>query len=124
LEQAKQRACSPHWPTLALNKVRDAPQVTRTDNRRTPTGRCFLSKYSKPIAREGDMGMVMIKCPQTGLAIPTGIKTDRESFGRRAVFFSRTRCTICHADHAWFAREAWVDEPSIRVRRPSSAAPA
>jgi hypothetical protein len=100
------------------------PQVTRTDNRRTPTGRCFLSKYSKPIAREGDMGMVMIKCPQTGLAIPTGIKTDRESFGRRAVFFSRTRCMICHADHAWFAREAWVDEPSIRVRRRSSASPA
>ena len=27
------------------------------------------------------MGMVMVKCPQTGRAIPTGIKTDRESFG-------------------------------------------
>lgn len=61
------------------------------------------------------MGMVMVKCPQTGHAIPTGIKTDSESFGRRAVFFSRTRCPICRTDHAWFAREAWVDEPGIRA---------
>jgi hypothetical protein len=68
------------------------------------------------------MGMVMVKCPETGHAIPTGIKTDRESFGRRPVFFSRTRCVICHTDHPWFAREAWVEEPSIRVRRHQSAA--
>jgi hypothetical protein len=58
------------------------------------------------------MGMVMVKCPETGLAIPTGIKTDRENFRRSPEFFARTRCVICHADHAWFAREAWVDEPS------------
>ncbi len=63
-----------------------------------------------------EMGMVMVKCPQTGQAIPTGIKTDRESFGRRAVFFSRTHCPLCRSDHAWFAREAWVDEPGIRLR--------
>ncbi|CAN7714705.1 hypothetical protein LJR220_007066 [Bradyrhizobium sp. LjRoot220] len=63
------------------------------------------------------MGMVMVKCPQSGRAIPTGIKTDRESFGRRAVFFSRTHCPICSADHAWFARDAWVHEPSVRTRR-------
>ena len=70
------------------------------------------------------MGMVMVKCPQTGLAIPTGIKTDRESFGRSAVFFARTRCVICHIDHGWFAREAWVDEPGSRVRRRSAGSPA
>jgi hypothetical protein len=57
------------------------------------------------------MGMVMVKCPQTGRAIPTGIKIDRESFRRSTVFFSRTHCPTCRTDHAWFAREAWVDEP-------------
>lgn len=62
------------------------------------------------------MGMVMVRCPQTGHAIPTGIRTDRESFGRRAVFFSRTHCPLCHSDHPWFAREAWVDESGIRLR--------
>jgi hypothetical protein len=67
------------------------------------------------------MGMVMVKCPQTGRAIPTGIKTDCESFLRSPVFFARTRCPICHTDHAWFAPEAWVDEPSARAGRPSAA---
>jgi len=62
------------------------------------------------------MGMVMIKCPQTGQAIATGIETDRESFAHSAVFFARTRCPLCRADHAWFAREAWVDEPISLVR--------
>ena len=57
------------------------------------------------------MGMIMVKCPRTGHAISTGITIDRESFERSPVFFKRTRCPICNADHAWFAREAWVDEP-------------
>jgi len=54
----------------------------------------------------------MIKCPQTGYAIPTGIKADRESFRRSAVFFARTYCSICQANHEWFAKEAWLYEPS------------
>jgi hypothetical protein len=56
------------------------------------------------------MGMVMIRCPETGSAIPTGIETDRERFRSSAVFFSRTYCRICAATHEWFAREAWVYE--------------
>ncbi|MGY4623672.1 hypothetical protein ACVWY3_001428 [Bradyrhizobium sp. USDA 4486] len=56
------------------------------------------------------MGMVMIKCPETGDAIPTGIEMDRERFRCTAVFFSRTYCRICAATHEWFAREAWVYE--------------
>jgi len=58
------------------------------------------------------VGTVMIKCPQTGYAIPTGIKADRESFRRSAVFFARTYCSICQANHEWFAKEAWLYEPS------------
>ncbi|WGR93244.1 MULTISPECIES: hypothetical protein [unclassified Bradyrhizobium] len=58
------------------------------------------------------MGMVMVKCPQTGRAIPTGLTIDREGFRRSAVFFSRTHCPICRADHMWFAQDAWVDEPN------------
>jgi hypothetical protein len=54
----------------------------------------------------------MIKCPQTGRAIPTGIKADRESFRCSAVFFARTHCPICQANHEWFAKEAWLYEPS------------
>nr|WP_246583785.1 hypothetical protein [Bradyrhizobium iriomotense] len=56
------------------------------------------------------MGMVMIKCPETGNAIPTGIEMDGERFRCSAVFFSRTYCRMCAATHEWFAREAWVYE--------------
>jgi hypothetical protein len=66
------------------------------------------------------MDMVMVKCPQTGRAVPTGIKTDRESFRRSPVFFGHTRCRICHTNHTWFAREAWVDEPSAVAGRRSA----
>lgn len=61
------------------------------------------------------MGIVMINCPQTGCAIPTGIKADRESFRSSAVFFARTYCTICQTNHEWFAKDAWLQEPSCGV---------
>jgi hypothetical protein len=64
--------------------------------------------------------MVMVKCPETGRAISTGIETDRESFQRCTVFFARTRCPICRTEHAWFAREAWVEQPRAKLtRRPT-----
>jgi hypothetical protein len=100
---------------LDQTKVRDAPQQDphRQEAQIQPAGVLFQNQFP----REVHMGMVMVKCPQTGRAIPTGIETDRESFRRSPVFFARTRCPICHADHAWFAQEAWVNEPSTRARR-------
>ena len=115
MEHAELSEHAPHCPMLDQQVAR-CPLVPRTDKRRIPTGRRFSANYNKDKAQgKGNMGMVMVKCPQTGHAIPTGIQTDRENFGRRAVFFSRTRCPICRTDHAWFAREAWVDEPGIRI---------
>ena len=107
------------------------PPNHRTDKRQTqPAGLLFLNqvisskKLHEPNLGEAEMGMVMIKCPQTGRAIPTGIETDRERFQRCAVFFSRTRCPICRTDHPWFAREAWVREPRARAEQHSANAPA
>lgn len=59
----------------------------------------------------------MIKCPETGCAIPTGIKVDREKFRCSAVFFARTYCSICRAHHEWFAKEAWLHEPGQIAER-------
>jgi hypothetical protein len=59
------------------------------------------------------MSMVMIGCPQKRRDIPTGRKADRERFRRSAVFFGRTQCSICRANHEWFARDAWVYEPEV-----------
>ena len=62
--------------------------------------------------REDQVGIVMIKCPKTGREIPTGIKADRERFRCSAVFFARAYCSICQANHEWYAKDAWVYEPS------------
>jgi hypothetical protein len=62
------------------------------------------------------MGSVMIRCPQTGRAIPTGMRADRASFNRMPVFMARAYCRLCRVEHEWFAREAWVDEPHEHTR--------
>ena len=56
------------------------------------------------------MGIVMIKCPESGLAIATGMEADPERFSRSPVFFARSFCAICKSSHEWFAKEAWVHE--------------
>lgn len=57
------------------------------------------------------MGTVMIRCPRTGREIATGFEADRTRFGAMPVFFARSYCPICCAEHEWFAQEAWVCEP-------------
>ena len=67
------------------------------------------------------MGVVMIKCPESGRAIATGLEADHEVFRRSPVFFARTFCSICNTSHEWFAREAWVHEPGEKRRAPRAA---
>jgi hypothetical protein len=56
------------------------------------------------------MGTVMIKCPQTGREISTGLEVDASSFRATPVFFARSYCPICCTEHEWFAQQAWVCE--------------
>jgi hypothetical protein len=73
------------------------------------------SGEEKPTTEE-PMGVVMIKCPETGSAISTGMRADRDRFRCSPVFFARTYCSLCHASHEWFAKEAWVHEPGEQAR--------
>ena len=63
------------------------------------------------------MGNVMFECPQTGRAVPTGLRAERREFARQPVFFSRSYCPHCDRDHEWFAGDAWVEESETRLRR-------
>jgi hypothetical protein len=68
------------------------------------------------------VGLVVIRCPRTGRAIPTGIEVDRHAFARAPVFFSRTFCQLCRTNHEWFAQEAWVREiPRAKAHRRHAA---
>jgi hypothetical protein len=63
------------------------------------------------------MGAVMVRCPQTGRDIPTGLTTDRKSFAATPVFFARVYCPICRTEHEWFAKEAWVYDAEPHPQR-------
>ena len=57
------------------------------------------------------MGHVVIECPATGRTIQTGLISDRKRFECSPVFYADAYCPICNANHRWFARDAWVEEP-------------
>ena len=67
------------------------------------------------------MGIVMISCPETRRAIPTGIQADRETFHATPVFFSCTLCPLCRVTHEWFAKDAWVCDSDLANCNPSCA---
>ena len=54
------------------------------------------------------MGMLMIRCPNTGRAISTGRHIESRFFSSTPVFFSSTYCPHCRARHEWFVKDAWV----------------
>lgn len=60
--------------------------------------------------REVRVGTLMMRCPNTGMDVPTGIETDRLSFERTPNFTSLIRCPICAEDHTWSKVDAWVAE--------------
>ena len=64
------------------------------------------------------MGIVMIRCPQTGRHLRTGMRADRHSFEATPVFFALAYCSFCRTEHEWFAKDAWVceEEPPERER--------
>ncbi len=62
------------------------------------------------------MGAIMIKCPNTGQAIATGIETDPNSFEQIPDVLGRARCPLCGLEHSWWKREAWISESSERPR--------
>ena len=56
------------------------------------------------------MGSIMIRCPVTGKAIPTGMRAEPSAFSRTPVFIARAQCPHCRTEHEWFAKDAWVQD--------------
>lgn len=69
------------------------------------------------------MGTVMIRCPETGRAISTGIEADEAHFNCMPVFFAHSYCPFCRTHHEWFARNAWVCESGSWKARPGQGVP-
>ena len=54
------------------------------------------------------MGVIMIRCPHTGLAVSTGIETDDETFDALPDSLGLAVCPKCGLKHTWWKREAWL----------------
>jgi len=51
------------------------------------------------------MGVLLIKCPKTGLYLSTGIQVDRVTLFRLPQLPSETHCPHCGSVHFWMPRE-------------------
>jgi hypothetical protein len=57
------------------------------------------------------MAILLIKCPHTHRPISTGIEIDPNSFANLRDVLSHVKCPECGLEHAWWTREAWLDDP-------------
>jgi hypothetical protein len=57
---------------------------------------------------ESTMPMLMIKCPTTGEAVPTGIEVELDSFVQLPGIHSSLDCPACGAQHIWHPRDGWL----------------
>jgi hypothetical protein len=68
------------------------------------------------------MGRVMVICPNTGHAVPTGMNMSAESFAKSTLTEnSFSPCPACGAQHSWNKDVAWVDTKKPRESRPRIA---
>ena len=58
------------------------------------------------------MAISKIKCPHTNRPISTGIETDPESFAHLPDTLSHAKCPECGLEHAFWTREAWLEDTS------------
>jgi hypothetical protein len=57
------------------------------------------------------MAVLLIRCPHTGRAISTGIELDSaETLARLPDVLSRLKCPQCDLEHAWWTREASLED--------------
>jgi hypothetical protein len=52
------------------------------------------------------MGLLRIRCPETGDDFSTGIEIDPESFARLPDKLPGSTCPLCGGEHAWLKCDA------------------
>jgi hypothetical protein len=56
--------------------------------------------------------VVMVRCPNTGRELSTGIEMDAATFSQLPDVRSNMKCPACGLDHLWSTREAWLGDPA------------
>ena len=69
------------------------------------------------------MSSVMIRCPNTGGTVSTGIETEPAVFRTLPRISGRMRCPACGEEHVWSIASAWLEgEPRLVERSRIEAA--
>jgi hypothetical protein len=56
------------------------------------------------------MSMIMIRCPETGSAVSTGIECEDNDFRSLPFVITHTICPSCGREHSWSKTDAWLKE--------------
>lgn len=54
------------------------------------------------------MAAILIRCPTTNRAVPTGFKADAETFESIDYYQLKFNCPACGAVHTWSKENAWL----------------
>jgi endogenous inhibitor of DNA gyrase (YacG/DUF329 family) len=59
------------------------------------------------------MGVLKVRCPETGREVSTGIEIDPESFAALPDKLPGSNCPLCGLDHVWLKCDTrFVEEPN------------
>jgi len=59
------------------------------------------------------MGVLKVRCPETGREVSTGIEIDPQSFAALPDKLPASNCPLCGLDHAWLKCDArFLEDPS------------
>jgi hypothetical protein len=61
------------------------------------------------VQRDPDHLRVMIRCPVTGRAVPTGLTADPTTWEARPIGLNRVPCPECKQVHAWSKSDASLE---------------
>jgi len=53
---------------------------------------------------------VMIRCAESGEAVPTGVRIDAATFRTSDLSDQTFKCSHCFQEHTWSKKDAWVEE--------------
>jgi hypothetical protein len=78
--------------------------------------RCFARRKWK---EEGIVAMIMIRCPEKGSAVATGIEVA--NVDQLPAVTASMACSACGGVHAWTKNEAWLSVDGEHYRKAFAA---
>jgi hypothetical protein len=56
------------------------------------------------------MGYVMVRCAESGEAVPTGIRIEATSLKTSSLSRTTFKCPHCYHEHTWLPKDAWIED--------------